>query len=248
MPIVVDTIASATQTTALDIIKSSLRLLQVLSEDVVLTDNEANDALQCLNSIIGGAWANESLMVSHVTKESFPLIAGKNPYTIGIGGDFNTIRPIAIEAATISIRGVDFPIRPMAYDDWAMVRLKTLTVKTYADYFYLDATYPLATLYLYPIPGETSDITLYSRKPFTMFYNLTDIVDLQPGAARALKYQLAVELAPEYQASAGEDVKKLLMEAKAGIKRTNKRAITSQIDPALFADSRINRFNINRGF
>jgi len=247
MTIIVDTYTTATSTTALDIIKSSLRLLQVLADDVVITDSEANDALDCLNSIIGGAWANESLMVSHVTKESFPLIAGHNPYTIGIGGDFNTIRPIAIEAATISINGADFPIKPMAYDDWAMVRLKSLIVATYADYFYLDATYPLATLYLYPIPGATSTITLYSRKPFIAFANLNDIVDLQPGAARALKYQLAVELAPEYQTSAGEDVKRLLMEAKSGIKRTNKRMITQQVDAGIMSNSRSSRFNIYRG-
>jgi hypothetical protein len=245
MTVIVD--SSPKTTTALDIIKSSLRLLQVLASDMVLTDSEANDALDCLNLILADAWPNESLMVSHITKEQFPLVSGKNPYTIGIGGDFNTSRPISIEMATINIGGADYPVQQLAFDDWAAVRLKSLATG-YVEYFYVDETYPLSNLYIYPIwnSATPTNLTLYSRKPFSAFNNLTDTVIMQPGAVRALKYQLAVELAPEYQTTAGDDVKRLLSEAKAAIKRTNKRAITSQVDPGLFTPG-TQRFNIYRG-
>ena len=229
-------------TTALDIINSSLRLLQVASPDVVLTAAEANDALDALNLMLDG-WSNESMMLHHIVQESFALTPGQAAYTIGQGGQLSTDRPISIESATISISGADYAVQPMAFDDWAVIRLKSL--QAYPNYMYLDATYPLGTLNFYPVPIAASTLTLYSRKPFTQFSSLTASFSLPPGYARAMKYQLAIELAPEYQTSAGQDVAGLAMSAKAGIKRTNNRAITSQLDVALMDGGR--RFNIYKG-
>jgi hypothetical protein len=182
-----------------------------------------------------------------MVKEPFTLTAGQNSYTIGTGGDFNTARPIAIEGATLSINGADWPVQTMAYDDWAAVRLKTLTTG-FVEYLYLDNNYPLGTVYLHPVPSAllTSTLTLYSRKAFTEFPNLTTSIDLPPGYVRAMKYQLALELAPEYQTSPDPSVISLAISSKAGIKRTNKRPVTSQIDPALLAGGN-RRFNIYRG-
>lgn len=231
-------------TTATDIINGALRLLQVASPDVVLTASEANDALDALNLMVD-SWSNESLMVSHVTKETFAVIPGHNPYTIGAGGDFDTERPIAIEGATFNINNIDYPVQSVAFDDWSSVRLKLLST-IFPDYLYYDATFPMGAVYFHPIPSTTSTITLYNRKPFTQFTGLTDALVFPPGYARLMKYGLAIEIAPEYQTTAGDDVKAMFVAAKAGIKRTNKRPITSSIDPALFPP-KSRRFNIFRG-
>jgi hypothetical protein len=231
-------------TTVLKIINGALRALQVKSSDVTLTSDELNDAMEALNMMLDG-WSNESLMMYHMLSESFTLVPGQSAYTIGIGGDFNTERPISIESATIKVNGVDWPVATMAYDDWSAIRLKTLTT-SFVEYLYLDNTYPLGTVNLYPVPSNAYSLTLYSRKPFTQFTSLTDPLDLPPGYARALKFGLAIEIAPEFQTTAGDDVKKLYMAAKAALKRTNKRPITSQIDPALLATNQ-KRFNIYKG-
>jgi len=231
-------------TTALDIISGAFRLLQVASPDVDLSAEEANSALDALNLMIE-SWDNESLMMYHITKESFVLTPNKNPHTIGTGGDFNTSRPTAIEAATLTVNGLDYDVKPMAYDDWAAIRLKSLAT-IYSEYLYLDATFPLGNVYLHPISRAASTLTIYCRKPLTEFTSLTSTFSLPKGYARAMKYGLAIELAPEYQATAGDDVKGLFIAAKAGIKRTNKRPITSRIDPALFSPKN-RRFNIYKG-
>jgi hypothetical protein len=100
---------------------------------------------------------------------------------------------------------------------------------------------------MYPVPSTASTINLYSRKPLTNFASLTDNLTLPPGYERALKYSLAVELAPEYQVSAGQDVIALAIAAKASLKRTNKRPLTLQIDPAALTVSGKRRFNIYTG-
>ena len=94
-------------TTAQTIINGALRLLQVASTDVVLTADEANDALEALNQMIDG-WSNESLMLYHVQLEQFTCVPGLNPHTIGYGGNFNTAVPIHIEASTVTVGGVDY--------------------------------------------------------------------------------------------------------------------------------------------
>jgi len=232
--------------TAQTIINGALRLLQVASTDVVLTNDEANDALESLNQMIDG-WSNESLMLYHVTREQFTCIPANNPHTIGPTGDFATSVPMNIEAATVTVGGVDYPILPIDYDDYAVIKLKTLQ-NVYPEYFYLDKSSPvLANLYMYPVPSTASTISLYSRKPLTSFASLTDNLTLPPGYERALKYALAVELAPEYQVSAGQDVIALAIAAKASLKRTNKRPLTLQIDPAALAVSGKRRFNIYTG-
>lgn len=232
--------------TAQTIINGALRLLQVASTDVVLTADEANDALESLNQMIDG-WSNESLMLYHVTREQFTCIPAHNPHTIGLSGDFVTSVPMNIEAATVTVNGTDYPILPIDYDDYAVIKLKTLQ-NVYPEYFYLDKASPvLANLYMYPVPSTTSTINLYSRKPLTSFSSLTDNITLPPGYERALKYSLAVELAPEYQVSAGNDVIALAISAKANLKRTNKRPLTLQIDPAALTVSGKRRFNIYTG-
>jgi hypothetical protein len=232
--------------TAQTIINGALRLLQVASTDVVLTNDEANDALESLNQMIDG-WSNESLMLYHVTREQFTCIPAHNPHTIGLSGDFVTSVPMNIEAATVTVKGTDYPVLPIDYDDYAVIKLKTLQ-NVYPEYFYLDKASPvLANLYMYPVPSTASTINLYSRKPLTNFASLTDNLTLPPGYERALKYSLAVELAPEYQVSAGQDVIALAIAAKASLKRTNKRPLTLQIDPAALTVSGKRRFNIYTG-
>jgi hypothetical protein len=233
-------------TTAQTIINGALRLLQVASTDVVITSDEANDALEALNQMIDG-WSNESLMLYHVQLEQFTCTPGLNPHTIGYGGNFNTSVPIHIESSTVTVGGVDYPIIQIDYDDYAVIKLKTLQ-NVYPEYMYFDRNTPiLGNLYMYPVPSTASIINLYSRKQLTTFASLTDSISLPVGYARALKYSLAVELAPEYQVSAGADVIQLAISAKANLKRTNRRPLTLQIDPAALAVSGKRRFNIYTG-
>jgi hypothetical protein len=231
--------------TANDIIQGALRLLQVASDDVVLTASEANDALEALNQMID-SWSNEALLVNHITMESFTLTAGHNPHTIGTGGDLNTVRPIELDSATVQVAGIDYPIQIMGYDDYAVIKLKTLT-NTFPQFAYLDPIYPTANLYLYPVPSTNSLLKLYSLKPFTKFVNLTDVITLPPGYERAMKYNLALEIASEYQTTAGNDVIQLALGSRANLKRVNARPVTLDMEPALLS-TKSRRFNIYRGF
>lgn len=229
-------------TTALDIINGALRLLQVKSPDVVLTAEEANDALDTLNLMLD-SWANESLMLNHITSETFTLTTGLNPHTIGTGGTFDTDRPTSIDMITVLIGGASFPVQLMAYDDYAAIRLKTLQT-LYPQYAYYDADYPLGKLFLYPVPSQPATITIYSEKPLTQFTSLTDTFSFPPGYAKAMKFNLAVDIAPEYQTDPGQTVTGQAVYTKGLIKRKNKKIITTRPDLALLQNTSLGRYNV----
>jgi hypothetical protein len=235
-------------TTALDIINGALRILQTSSPDATLPADEANDALEALNGMIE-AWSNDSLMLHHVKPVSDTLTAGVQSYFIGKGAlatKFITTNPIiSVEDATAQINGADFKVAQVAYDDWASIRLKTLSTSV-IDFFWIDKqSGTLTQLNVYPVPNVNIPMTLYVREALTSFASLTSTFNLPPGYARAMKLQLAMELAPEYQTEVGADVVSMAMAAKAALKRTNKRSITSQIDVALTGQGR--GFNIYKG-
>jgi hypothetical protein len=232
------------QTTVYDIVMGALRLLQVASPDVTIGDDEANDALSALNQMVD-SFSNESLILHYITQETFTLTPNLAIHRIGIGGDFNTARPLSIEAATINVSGTDWPVKLFQYDDWAAIRLKTLE-SNYTLYLYYEEDYPMGKVYLYPIAPTANLITLYCKKPLTGFINLQAQVILPPGYERLLKFNLACELA-EYQTKAGDDVTKIAMQAKAAIKRTNKRPLTVQVDQALLGPQGGGRYNIYLG-
>ena len=232
------------QTTVYDIVTGALRLLQVASPDVTIGDDEANDALSALNMMVD-SFSNESLILHHIVKEDFTLVPNQAVHTIGIGGDFYTDRPLSIEGATVNISGTDWPIEILGYDDWSAVRLKTL-VSNYTQYLYYDRLYPMGYIYMYPIAPTANAITLYCKKPLSKFSNLQAQIILPQGYERMLKFNLAVEIAPEYQTVAGADISKIALESKANIKRTNKRTITSQVDSAVIPATQ-KRYNIYRG-
>jgi hypothetical protein len=231
--------------TVADMIKASLRVLQVQSPDVDLTAEEYQNGLQALNMMIDG-WSNESMMLHHISKETFQTVANTPSYTIGYGAVFNTDRPIAIEAMTVSVSGTDCPVEQMAYDDYAAIGQKTLTTN-FPQYFYVDEGVQFSTLHLWPVPASPPpEITLYMRKPLGTFTDVTEQIILPRGYLRAFKFNLAVEMAPEFQTNPGDYVVKMAMTSKADLKRTNHRAITMQPDIGLTGLGTSYNINTNR--
>lgn len=220
-------------TTAGDIIRGAMRLLQVASTDTVLTADEMNEGLFVLNEMLD-SWSSEQFLLYQVIRETFALTAGHNPHTWGTGGDFNSLRPVEIVAASISIGttpNVDLPLQPVSYDAYEAIALKGL-VTNYPREYYWDAGYPMGNVYLYPVPNGSS-INFESYKPLTQFTDQSTVLSLPPGYQRALRFNLAVALAPEYQISASPDVVRIASATVQKLKSLNYKAPIAKIDPAL---------------
>src|SRR5678815_5602303 len=94
---------------ARSIIAASMRDLIILGEGDEMTPPMANDALEMLNWMVSG-WQIQSGTIPCIQRTLFPLVANKQTYTIGLGGDFNVPRPTAnIPGAGLLMQGLTSP-------------------------------------------------------------------------------------------------------------------------------------------
>lgn len=209
-------------TTALQIITSAMRKAGILTKTESPSADEAVDGLEMLNDLLASN-SNDGLLVYQSVTENFTLSGGQAEYTIGPGGDFDTVRPIIIQSSYIRIGTLDYPLIDITDQDYATILLKsTNSISYFINY---TNAYPLATIKLYPVPSAGWELFLLSQKPLSQF-TLYETVSLPPGWLRYLKNQLAFELAPEYGQPVPPETLKIASEAMAAIKRGAARVKT----------------------
>lgn len=205
-------------TTVLEAITSSARLLGVLFKSETLTADEANDGLTALNDMIN-SWSNDSSLTYANVREYFTLASGTEEYTIGSGGGFNTTRPISITAAFIRDGSIDYPMSIISDVEYEQIAYKGLQggIPRFLNY---SNEYPLSTISIYPSPSANYQIWLISKKPLPNYTEITDTISLPVGWMKAIKENLALELAPQYGVEPSATLVRRAMKSLGDIKRT----------------------------
>lgn len=233
--------------TGSDLVSASLRLIGALAPGEPLGSQEATDGLAVLNRMLG-SWSNEKLLVNALVREELTLTANDQSYTMGSSGNLNTTRAIQIERATIEVQAnspmTESPLRIIrTASEWAAIVSKESTAEV-PTHLFIEGTFPLETLNLYPMPTVANKLVLYSRKALTEIATISTSVSLPVGYDRALVFNLALDLAPEYGRTSAQEVVMAAMESKAAIKRTNEKPSLLTVDSALRSSG---EFNINTG-
>lgn len=180
-------------TTAQGIITQALKKIGVLTKSSVPDADESADGLVSLNNLLS-SWSNESLLIYARTWEAFS-ITGAASYTIGTGQTLNTVRPISIISAYVTQGTTDYQLSIIPDEVYAQIPVKTTTgIPENLNY---DNGFAAGKIRLYPVANTTYTLNLLSEKQLSTFA-LTDTVSLPPGWERALVYNLAVEMSPEY--------------------------------------------------
>lgn len=218
-------------TTALDLIVRAMKLAKVIGQGETPTAEEATDALAVLNDILEN-WDTEPMSLWSTANFTGSTIGAKATYTIGPGGDFDTTRPARINGGYVRFNGVDFPLRTVDQLEYNDISLKTYQQPIPQWGLYLNE-YPLGLLTLWPVPTDAMPITLTFDRLLTQIPTLATTINYPPGAAKALRYALAVELASEYGAPLDQNAMSVARDAKADYKRSNKTQIKAAYDPAL---------------
>jgi hypothetical protein len=206
-------------TTVRDIVTGSLRLIGVVQKSEPIAADEAQDGLERLNEMIA-SWANDSLMVFARSWENFALTPGQSTYTIGTGGDFNTVRPTQIISAYVRLSGsnIDYPLNLITDDQYALeISIKNLqsNIPYVLNY---DNGYPLAKIRVWMVPSTSMSLYMQMEKQVASFASLDDVINLPPGWLKAIRYNLAVELAPEYNVDPSNLVLKGAEDSKAELR------------------------------
>ncbi|MGE3681954.1 MAG: hypothetical protein AB7G93_09525 [Bdellovibrionales bacterium] len=196
------------------------------------TASQQADALDVLNDILE-EWSNDGFMIFEKKIEEFTLNASDGVYSIGSGADFDTVRPTLIEMAKIkdAVDSYELPLKIWNAQEWAGITLKT-TESTFPEGLYYNPKYPNGEISLWPVPSAANKLVLYSEKPLTAIASAATTLSYPPGYKKALKYELGIELAPEYGKSVDAKTEDIWKKSKASIARTNTEPVLMTSDAA----------------
>jgi len=226
--------------TARDLITRSLRLIGVLGEAEAPTAQQAIDALGYLQDLID-AWSLERLTITTVARTTFPTVASTATYTIGTGGTINVPRPVWIEHADLTLgtgtTAITVPLTVFSDQQWQARPNKALTgsqaLGIFCDFTHTAAS--LATITVWPVPTAIQTIGLWLPTALVGPTALDTVLTYPKGYAKALRYNLGLELGPEFAVAPNPVIVELAQRSLAACKRGNTRLVELGLDPALVA-------------
>lgn len=199
------------ETTARKVIGRALRLLGVIASGDDPTDEEAIDSFSALKDMID-QWHTNSMMSYSAAEASFT--GSSATVTVGTGGDISITNPQHIQY--VKWDGVDLD----ACSSFEEFKSGSLSVGIPERAFYSKAN-PLSSLLLAPAPTVSGTVKIGYMVPFIQFASLDANVDLPEGCSKMLAYNLAVEMAPEFEKQPSQLVTTIANNTVADFKRMN---------------------------
>lgn len=194
------------------------RLLGLVESGNSMSTEESADALIALNAMID-SWRNDRLMAYSLETESKAMVVGDSSYTFSVGGDFDGVRPVEINEAYMTIGDTDYPVNIIGSKEWYAIEDKTTTSDLVEKLWY-NPSMASGTVNVWPVPNATNVLTLVVWSPLSDLV-LGSTVSLPPGWEKAIAYNLAIEIAPEFGAQVSPSVAKGASESLAALKRRN---------------------------
>lgn len=221
-----------------DLINGAFRLLGVLASGENPTASESQDGLSSLNDMLE-SWKNERLMVFSILPTTMTLVPGKQTYSLGPTGDLAIERPTELDQISYLYTTNGSPIINMNVpllnlDQWNQILVPS-TTSTIPQFAYLDDSYPNRNLMFYPVPSIVNNTNLFLWGQIDAFPDIFTDILLPPGYQRALRYNLAVELAAEYGTQASQSVMAVASESKNAVKLKNIKPMYLQCDQGLLS-------------
>ena len=224
-----------------DLLRSSFRLIGTLHEGQGPNTDDITDSLVVLNSMLT-TWSVDRLNIFQIRRDVYNLVANQQTYQIGVGApDFNAARhsPDRWRGRHPIRRRASFS-RNCRSEFGTFASGKTCESKsipsTIPTNLYADNAYPFCSLNLWPIPTGVLPLVLYTWAALNAGL-ATAALDTElifpPGYEDAIRYNLAVRLAPEWDKKLRDDVAALAKESKMFIQSLNAPAPVLRCDPAI---------------
>lgn len=220
--------------TVADLIKGSFRILGVLAASEAPTAAELQDGLEALNDMLD-SWAGERLVLHSTLRSVHGLTPGLTPHTLGASGaTITATRPVRIDRASIQPQlepGAELPLTLLSDAEWQALQGKEADGRPTS--LWVEASRPLMKLHLHPCPDVADVLVLYTWQQLGRFASTAVDFDLPPGYARAIRFNLARELAPEYGIAMSGEAMAIAEESKEALRRLNHRPSYLRSDPAI---------------
>lgn len=204
--------------TALQLITDSLKLIGVVAGHEVPTASEQQDTFARLNELID-SWGTQAQSMHLSQRALLALVAGQQSYPLAVP----VPSPFGLDAVTaLATVGstVETPVAVLTDQEYVAIVDKSLPGALVQGVLFINAV-PVPELWVWPVPTATQTLVLYYTEPIAQFPDLVTPVDLAPGYAKALRTNLAVELAPEFGKQLDPLILNAARESLADVKRVN---------------------------
>lgn len=234
-----------TQTiTTVDLIRRSMYLISAVAAGEMPDTSDLNDALITLNEMIDG-WNLQPMAVYGKATESFVLTPSQGTYNWGLLAGptgIETERPVWLKDCSCVRNGFTTAVEVITQEQYDDISLKDIESPLVERVLYVNS-FPFGILTCFPVPSEANTLVFNVARQIAGPLTLQDTIALPPGYQKAIRYNLAVDLWPEYANSSTdiESVKKIAKEAFGKIKVAN-----DQVPPSTFGD--IPGVDINRSW
>jgi len=181
-----------------ELIKAILRL--VGAQNFTARSIEYTEASVALN-MLARQWAAEGVGVWKLTEVTLTLDTSSESYTLGPNSTDTTsptpiARPLEIEEIRrVDSDGVEYPVNLIGYDEYMNYPEKDETGSVIQACYRKQRTD--GTLYIWPVSDTAEYLKFTAKMPFDDFDASTDDADFPPECYRAVKYNVAADLADE---------------------------------------------------
>lgn len=190
-------------TTGADIVTQALKKAGITATGRPPSADDSQDALSDLNDMLA-EWNTQRWMIWHLLDLSIVSNGRVTPYTVGPAGDFNVSRrPDRIESAFLrqnvssGLNTDTFITILPSWEEYATITLKKLA--SFSLYGFLDSSWPLGKLYIYPWPqAATYDFHIQLKDVLPIIELVTDLSTIPDHYVSAMKFNLARRLRIAY--------------------------------------------------
>lgn len=177
---------------------------------------EYNQDARTALTLLLSEWSRDGVLPPNLTSISAILTGGNNTYTAGVGGDF-PFRPVIVTQSVISngslanVR-IALPVRP--WDEFNSLSYPSNT--GLPQVVFINATYPLMTVNIYPTPDTNYTLDLFGQFAWD---NITweDQTSLPPGFEPAIIDALAIKICENYNREVPQFLRNRARDGKSGI-------------------------------
>jgi hypothetical protein len=238
--------------TARTLITRALKLIGVAAEGVTPTAEELNDGLDTLNELLASL-NSQGLPIYTDYRGEIAFVASQAYYTVGASGsaDLNHARPSRLLSAMVELTSpspdIEIPLEVLTDEQYNAITVKDLE-SALPTKVYFKPDYPLAKVYVWPIVNAVADkLILYFREPLGTLAALETALAYPEGYERMLRYNLALDLSPEFSRPVDPDVRATAVNTLAVLKQSNHAPLLLRVDDALLVSTNRGGSNIKTG-
>ena len=201
------------------LIAGALRMLGVIAQGESPNATQISEAAEALNMMVK-AFEADGMPLWGLSEYTLTLTAGVGKYQIGLGKTIPIAKPLKVIQAwnRNNTSTVDIPMRILTKQEYNMLGNKVTSGNPIQLYYNPLLNY--GEMNLFPVPSTVdatnSKIVFVYQRPFEDFLASGDNPDFPQEWLEALKYGLAVRLAPEYGLDA--ESRRFLIQEYASVK------------------------------